>query len=303
MIRPVSTLRGVIAAVLAGLGAASVGHAAPSTALATPIGKVVAYTGEARLVGLDPTATLKALSKVYAGDSVRSGEGMVKVMLQDDTAFVTGRNTDMRVDNVNYDRARSVREVELILQAGTLRVSVAPGFAGSRDVIVRTPVGDVLIRRGDLLMSILNEGEQIQITVRTGEAMLAPQGADVAAGTVLAPRTTTVVRADGGQGSSTQFSQDSARALLATVDLVPDDLLQDQTYFNLTVEREMEYIARQSNRLYGKVRLPVYAPLQSIDQLDRVQAATYGAVPKTGSIQLNWFLPELQPDQTLQGNP
>ena len=276
-------------------------HAAAPTALANAIGKVVSFNGEARLVGLDPSATLKALSKVYAGDSVRSAEGMVKVLLQDDTAFVTGRNTDMRVDTVNYDRARSVREVELILQAGTMRVSVAPGFSGSKDVTVRTPAGDILIRHGDALLAVQNEGDQVQITVLTGEVYIAAQGVDAAGARALTPHTTTVAKADGSTAGSTEFSAETAKAMLATVDLLPDDLLQDQAYFNLTVEREMEYIASQSNRLYGKIRLPVYAPLQSTQSLDQVQSATYGAVPKTGSLQIIWRLPELKPDQRLEG--
>lgn len=291
---------GATAALLA-LAPPAGAHAAAPAALANAIGKVVAFSGEARLVGLDPSATLKALSKVYAGDSVRSAEGMVKVLLQDDTAFVTGRNTDMRVDTVNYDRARSVREVELILQAGTLRISVAQGFTGSKDVTVRTPAGDILIRRGDALLSVQNEGDQIQVTVLTGEVLIAAQGVDAAGARALAAHTTTVAKADGSIAGSTEFSAETAKAMLATVDLVPDDLLQDQAYFNLTVEREMEYIARQSNRLYGKIRLPVYAPLQSTQSLDQVQVTTYGAVPKTGSLQIIWRLPELKPDQRLEG--
>lgn len=157
------------------------------TAAETTDGRVAELQGQAEAVRNGVTRILALNDPVLAGDAVRTGSNAtLRIEMRDGTQIILSQNTDLHIANFQYTDGGTGGEAELGFFKGLLRVVTGKlnKQANARfNVSTRTAVmglrgTDVFFefKEDNSLLVVMNDGEEVRITSRTGEVLIVRDG-------------------------------------------------------------------------------------------------------------------------------
>ena len=119
-------------------------------------GEVVSLL-ESPEVRTSASATWKSLrvgDAIHVGDRIRTGEGKLKLLLNDDTVLTLDSGTELSIARHMYKPKQKTRTSMLDLWSGRVKALVA-GFMGESDITVRSPTAVAGVRGTHFVMEIV----------------------------------------------------------------------------------------------------------------------------------------------------
>ncbi len=272
-------------------------------ALKNPVATIVSLEGEVSIANRNSEEPLTPLGNIYEGETIRTRDaGRIKFQYLDGTVILLMQNSSLKTQEFQYNRSYAQRQINIELGNGLLRISSEPAKGKSQTIRLRTPVAEFETQAMDAIVSSAEDGESSQITVIGGQTtvrnlMQGGEPVQVSASKMLN------ISMNAATGQPVSFSENTAKNLIQSVDLVPEDLLGDKTEILSLITDQMEYVFLQTGRLFQRPIMPALAPQQSWQIVDHSLVPSAIQTPKSGSLNIKLKLPALQDGQVIGEAP
>lgn len=109
---------------------------------------------------------LKRNDPIHIGDTIRTGQGRVKLMFEDNSLMTLDRNTDIKISEYLYSPAEQKRESMIDVFSGRVKSLVGRFLSSQSDFQVRTPTAVAGVRGTHFMIDV---DEDSTVTVFDGE--------------------------------------------------------------------------------------------------------------------------------------